>query len=167
MKTLFTIIISLGLVSVGMSDTTNAPAGSSQSQSAGLVQKEYDAGIFVDKLKTKLTPQAGESDYSLVLRYLKQNGVEVQKPEAIFLNERKHQLYVRASKSEQEKIEALIVKLQPVSTTTLIEDAKLTFEMGKLDEAAQKFQKVLEIEPDNATAHYYLEQIHNAQKTGH
>ena len=163
MKTLFTIIMSLGLVSVGMSDTTNAPADSL----AGLVQKTYAAGVFVDQLKTQLPPQAGESDYSLVLRYFKQNGIEVQKPAAIFLNGREHQLYVMASKSDQEKIEALIVKLQPVSTTTMIEDAKQSFEMGKLDDAKQKFQKVLEIEPDNARARYYLEQIDQAQKTGH
>src|SRR5665647_1762118 len=121
MKTLFTIIMSLGLVSVGMSDSTNAPADSSQSQLAGLVQKTYHTGTFVDKLKAQMPPQTGEPDYSLVLRYLKQNGIEIQRPGAIFISDRKQQMYVMASKSDQAKIEALIVKLQPVSTTTLIE----------------------------------------------
>jgi tetratricopeptide (TPR) repeat protein len=59
----------------------------------------------------------------------------------------------------------MIVKLQPDSPTALLEDDKLSFEMGKLDDAKQKFQKVLEIEPDNATARYYLAQIQHSQAT--
>lgn len=165
MKTLFTIIMSLGLVSVGICDTTNQPVDSSQSSLAGLVTRTYDIGSFVSSLKTQLPPKDGESDYSLVLRYLKQSKIEIQKPGAIFLNDKRHQLFVRASKADQDKIEALIVKLQPDSPTALLEDAKLSFEMGKLDDAKQKFQKVLEIEPDNAKARYYLAQIQRSQTT--
>jgi tetratricopeptide (TPR) repeat protein len=165
MKTLFTIILSLGLVSVGICDTTNQPTDSSQSPQVALTTRTYDVGSFVSSLKIQMPPESGESDYSLVLRYLKQSKVEIQKPGVIFLNDTRHQLYVRASKANQDKIEALIVKLQPDSPTALLEDAKLTFEMGKLDDAKQKFQKVLEIEPDNATARYYLAQIQRSQTT--
>ena len=165
MKTLFTIIMSLGLVSVGICDSTNQSVDSLQSPLAGLIQRTYAAEPFVSSLKTQLPPKDGESDYSLVLRYLKQNNIEIQKPGAIFLNEERHQLFVMASKDDQEKIEALISKLAPDSPTALIEAAKLSFEMGKLDEAKQKFDKVLEIEPDNGTAHYYLAQIQRSQTT--
>jgi tetratricopeptide (TPR) repeat protein len=157
--------MSLGLVSVGMSDTTNQPADSSQSPQVALTTRTYDIGLFVSSLKTQLPPKDGESDYSLVLRYLKQSNIEIQKPGAIFLNDERHQLYVRASKADQDKIEALIVKLQPDSPTALLEDAKLSFEMGKLDEAEQKFKKILEIEPDNAKARYYLAQIQRSKTT--
>jgi tetratricopeptide (TPR) repeat protein len=165
MKTLFTIIMSLGLVSVGICDTTNQPVDSSQSSLAGLAIRTYDIGLFVSSLKIQMPPEAGESDYSLVLRFLKQNKIKIQKPGVVFLNDKQHQLYVRASKSDQDKIEALIVKLQPDSPTALLEDAKLLFEMGKLDNAKQKFKKVLEIEPDNTTARYYLAQIQRSQTT--
>ena len=165
MKTLFAIIMSLGLVSVGICDTTNQSADSSQSPLHGLIQHKYAVEVFVTNLKKLTPPKSGESDYSLVLRYLKQNKIEIQKPGAIFLNDRLHQLYVMAPKADQEKIEALIGKLAPDSPTALLEDAKLSFEMGKLDDAKQKFKKVLEIEPDNATARYYLAQIQRSQTT--
>jgi tetratricopeptide (TPR) repeat protein len=165
MKTLFTIIMSLGLVSVGICDTTNQPADSSQRPLAGLIQRTYGIESFVSKLKILMPPENGESDYSLVLRYLKQNKIEIQKPGAIFLSDKRHQLYVMAPKADQEKIEALIGKLAPDSPTALLEDAKLSFEMGKLDDAKQKFKKVLEIEPDNVTARYYLAQIQRSQPT--
>jgi tetratricopeptide (TPR) repeat protein len=165
MKTLFTIIMSLGLVSAGICDTTNQPVDSSQSSLAGLVTRTYDIGLLVSSLKIQMPPQTGESDYLLVLRYFKQNKIEIQKPGVVFLNDKRHQLYVRAPKSDQDKIEALIVKLQPDSPTALLEDAKLSFEMGKLDDAKLKFQKVLLIEPDNAKAHYYLAQIQRSQTT--
>lgn len=165
MKTLFSIIMILGLVSVGICDTTNQPADSSQSPPAGLIQRTYAVESFVSSLKTQLPPKDGESDYSLMLRFLKQNKIEIQKPGAIYFNDRRHQLYVSATKADQEKIAALIGNLAPDSPTALLEEAKLSFEMGKLDDAKQKFKKVLEIDPDNASARYYLAQIQRSQTT--
>ena len=49
------------------------------------------------------------------------------------------------------------------TTATALEDGRLLYEMGKLDDSEQKLQAVLEIEPDNTQAQYYLALVHRAQ----
>ena len=42
------------------------------------------------------------------------------------------------------------------STSATVEDARLLYEMGKLDDAQRKLEAALGIEPDNKKAQYYL-----------
>jgi hypothetical protein len=54
---------------------------------------------------------------------------------------------------------------RPVSTTAaMVEDARLLYEMGRLDDAQRKLQAVFEIEPDNQKAQYYLALVHRSQE---
>ncbi|MGH7953012.1 MAG: hypothetical protein ACREFE_14005 [Limisphaerales bacterium] len=48
------------------------------------------------------------------------------------------------------------------NTATMVEDARLLYEMGQLDAAEKKLQVVLAAEPANAKAHYYLDLVHQA-----
>jgi hypothetical protein len=111
MKTLLTIIIGLGLASVGFSETTNA-VDCSHGTVDHLSTRIYDTTAFFTHLKQQLSPEKGESDQQLVLRYFKQNQIEIAKPEAVFVNDGKHQLYVHTSPADQDKIATLIEKVQ-------------------------------------------------------
>ena len=110
MKTLF-IIMSFAFVSVGTSQTTNAP-DSSQTQAVPLIERSYKAEGFIDKVRQLMTPKSGESDFQLLVRFFKQNKIEIQQPEAMFLEGKFHMLFIRATQADQDKIEALITKVQ-------------------------------------------------------
>jgi len=59
---------------------------------------------------------------------------------------------------------------RPVSTTAAaVEDARQLYEMGRIDDAKQKLQAVLAIEPDNKKAQYYMALIASTprQPTGY
>lgn len=111
MKKLLTIIIGLGLICVGFSETTNAPS-SSTSQSTHLSTRIYKAETFFTNLKKQMPPQQGETDQQLVLRYFKLNQIEIEKTGAVYVNDRKRELYVRTSPATQDKVETLIAKVQ-------------------------------------------------------
>ncbi len=50
-----------------------------------------------------------------------------------------------------------------VSAGTLAQDGKLLYEMGKLDEAQQKLEQALKLDPDNQGALYYMNLIQQAK----
>jgi Tfp pilus assembly protein PilF len=49
------------------------------------------------------------------------------------------------------------------ATAEMMDDAKVLFEMGKIDAAEQKLLRVLAIEPNNRAAHYYLTLVEECQ----
>jgi Tfp pilus assembly protein PilF len=50
------------------------------------------------------------------------------------------------------------------TTAATVEDARLLYEMGRLDDAQHKLQAVLAVEPDNQKAQYYLALVHRSQE---
>ncbi|HEY5505847.1 MAG TPA: hypothetical protein VIK28_11870, partial [Sedimentisphaerales bacterium] len=50
-----------------------------------------------------------------------------------------------------------------VDVTTLVQDGKLLFEMGKLDQAEAKLRKALDLDPLNNAAAYYFNLVHEAR----
>jgi Tfp pilus assembly protein PilF len=50
------------------------------------------------------------------------------------------------------------------SAATELSDAQLLYQMGKLDLAEQKLQRVLKADPDNGKAGYYLALVQQAQQ---
>jgi len=55
------------------------------------------------------------------------------------------------------------VGAQKVEAGTLVQDGKLLYEMGKLDEAEIKLKEAQNIDPDNAGSYYYLNMIQQAR----
>jgi type II secretory pathway component GspD/PulD (secretin) len=53
---------------------------------------------------------------------------------------------------------------QQVKARELMHDGKLLYEMGKLAEAQAKLTRAAEQDPQNQSAHYYLELVRNAQR---
>jgi type II secretory pathway component GspD/PulD (secretin)/Zn-dependent protease with chaperone function len=53
-----------------------------------------------------------------------------------------------------------------VLAARLVQDARLCFEMGKLDEAEAKLRRAAQLDPDNKAALYYLELVEARRSTG-
>jgi type II secretory pathway component GspD/PulD (secretin)/tetratricopeptide (TPR) repeat protein len=70
------------------------------------------------------------------------------------LNERRHKM---ASEDIQAKVPAIIE--EKVKISVLVQDGKLLYEMGKLDEAEEKLQRAIKEDPLNQAAYYYLNLI--------
>jgi phenylpropionate dioxygenase-like ring-hydroxylating dioxygenase large terminal subunit len=108
MKALFMFIIGFGLVLTSFGDSTN------QTTSAdSLEMRSYKVSVdtFVAHLKHLLPPKAGESDTDLLVRFFQQKHVEIKPPESVFLIEQKGAIFARATKSDQKKIEHLVIEI--------------------------------------------------------
>lgn len=56
-----------------------------------------------------------------------------------------------------------VVKRDRVAAATLVQDAKLFYEMGKLDESEAKLKAALAIDPDNQAAYFYQNLVKQAR----
>lgn len=105
------IIFTAGLlcliVTSGQADDTASP------KSEPLLTRTYAIKheVFVKNLKYVLSPKEGESNQDTLLRFLKNNGIEIKTPAAVLLNEQSNRVLVRATDSSQSKIETLLLKL--------------------------------------------------------
>ena len=59
--------------------------------------------------------------------------------------------------------QATLIVGDKVTAGTLVQDGKLLYEMGKLDEADQKLAQAVKLDPDNAGALYYMNIINQAK----
>ena len=75
-----------------------------------LLSRSYkiSADTFVRNLKQLAPPKSGESNQDLLTRFFKDKHIEIQKPAAVFLDEKKDRLLVRMTKADQDKVELLI-----------------------------------------------------------
>src|ERR1017187_9246536 len=105
--------------------------------------------------------------HSRFLEYFKSNGLDLKSPRSFFFHS-DGRIWFRATAEDLDRIEAIIVtnslsKPEKVEAATLIQDGKLLFELGKYYEAETAFTKVMEVEPQNATASYYLSLVQKAR----
>jgi hypothetical protein len=114
MKTLLAITLIVGLPFAGFCGTTNETNNASQTQSEQLLSRHYKitAETFVSNLKNLAGTKEGESNIQILLRFFKQNRIEIKNPESIFWNERINQLFVRATEVHQHKIEQIVEAIQ-------------------------------------------------------
>lgn len=87
-------------------------------------------------------------------------------PDALALKRQNDQLIAlsRGHVPDASTIEQIpIVKNEKIDAGTLVQDGKLLYEMGKLEEAEVKLKDALKIDPDNVGAFYYLNLIQQAQ----
>ena len=114
MKTHLAIALIIGLALTGFCGTTNETNSASQIQSEQLLSRHYKitAETFVSNLKNLAGTKEGKSDMQMLLRFFKQNGIEIKNPESIFWNEEINELFVRATEIRQHKIERLVMAVQ-------------------------------------------------------
>ena len=108
MKTFHILFFMVLLAFTGYGGTTN------QSTSADSLERriyKMDTGTFVAYLKHESPPKAGETDTEMLVRYFKQKQVEIKPPESVFWDEQKSLIIVRATNSDLDKIEDLILEV--------------------------------------------------------
>ena len=104
----------MGLAFAGFCGMTNETNGVSSAQTERLETRVYkiDDKTFGKNLKHLAGMKEGESKYQTLLRFFKQNGVEVIKgADSVFWDDTKG-LYVRTTLSKQLKIERLVMAIQ-------------------------------------------------------
>jgi type II secretory pathway component GspD/PulD (secretin) len=111
------------------------------------------------------------------------NSVELSPPKSLFYNDNQGMLMVRATLQELDAVERLVASLnattvagtnapaagqtnrlpkvnpQQVEAATLVQDGRVLFEAGKLDEAEAKLKEAQKIDSGNPGADYYLNLI--------
>jgi hypothetical protein len=107
------------LAFAGFCGTTNETNNAAQTQPEKLFSRSYKitTETFVSNLKNLAGAKEGESDFQILLRFFKENDIEIRPPESIFLSEEKNRLFVRSTEAHQDKIErvvaAIINNVQP------------------------------------------------------
>lgn len=68
--------------------------------------------IFFSHLSHQLSPKDGETHSQLMVRFLKEHHIDIQKPpDALAVSDEKGLLFVKASSSEQAAVERLVIQL--------------------------------------------------------
>ncbi|HEY1716945.1 MAG TPA: hypothetical protein VGH42_01475 [Verrucomicrobiae bacterium] len=107
----FTII---GLAFFRGCKKTNEAPNANQLQQEQLFSRSYTINpeTFISNLKNLAGTEGSETDIQMLLRFFKQNGVEMKIGESIFLSEEKNKLFVRATEVHQNKIERVVEAIQ-------------------------------------------------------
>ncbi|HWY32057.1 MAG TPA: tetratricopeptide repeat protein, partial [Candidatus Acidoferrum sp.] len=92
--------------------------------------------------------------------------VDPKNPEAIAFKQKNDQIL--ASMKGQLPSPAVMDQLpqlaaQKVDAATLVQDGKVLYEMGKLDDAEEKLRDAVKMDPDNRAAYYYLNLVAEAK----
>src|SRR5262249_16388154 len=117
----------------------------------------------------------------LMMNFFAAAGFNPTPPKSVYFNDRESTLTVRATPDDLNQIEQHLAKISPqasatvsgsngiahptqqeMTTATMLQDAKLLFEQGKLDESWEILQKILSIQPDNQAALAYAALIKQA-----
>src|SRR5208283_5021924 len=104
-------IACLALASATYSQTTN-DTDVPQPQDLPTFNHTYKAEAFIDKAKKLMPQKEDESDGQLILRTFKQHNIVLHPPEAMFLEGKFHMLFVKATPSDQKKIQALFTEVE-------------------------------------------------------
>ncbi len=108
MKPLLTLIIGFALALTSFGNPAKDTPTAEQ-----LLTRSYEivADVFVRNLKQLTPPKSGEPNQELLLRFLKENHVEIQKPTVVILDPKRDRLHVRATQGDQDKIQTLVEKI--------------------------------------------------------
>jgi len=111
MKTFLTTAVIVGLALTGFYGTANETNSAVQPEQLFSRHYEITTETFVSNLKRLAGTKENESDLQMLLRFFKQNGIEIKNPEAVFWKEENNELFVRATEVHQDKIERLVVAI--------------------------------------------------------
>ena len=114
MKTIFALVLSLGLIFILGAGCKKQSDGKIETGQANQFTQSYkiESKIFIANLRRLATPKAGESTQALLLRFFLENGVNMEPPSAVMLDEKGNRLLVRAAEPERQKIQALFERIQ-------------------------------------------------------
>jgi hypothetical protein len=110
---LIIVFIIIGLAFFRGCKKTNETPNATQLQQEQLFSRHYEitTETFVSNLKRLAGTKENESDLQMLLRFFKQNGIEIKNPESVFWKEENNRLFVRATKVHQDKIERVVAAI--------------------------------------------------------
>jgi len=114
MKTLLTLLLGLGLLVPNLGGSTTEAFTASDDH---LVSRFYriDPDRFVRNLKKSVSLLEGESNQHLLVRFFKENHVELKKPAKVLLDEERSILSLTTTKADHDKIERLLAEKRLVN----------------------------------------------------
>ena len=113
MKRAIGLLLSLGLIFCGLTGCKKPSDGKPESGQANQFTQSYkiESKTFIANLKRIAAPKPGESNQALLLRCFVENGVIMEPPSAVMLDEISSRMLVRATESERQKIQALFERI--------------------------------------------------------
>lgn len=115
MKTAIALMLSVGLLfAAGTGCKKSQNDGQAETGQANQFTQSYkiEPKNFNANLRRLAPPKPGESSQALVLRFFVDNGVVMEPPSAVMLDEIGNRLLVRAAESERKKIQALFERIE-------------------------------------------------------
>jgi hypothetical protein len=108
MKTLLALLLGLGLLFPSFGGPTNETASAS---SEHLLSRFYriDPDAFVGNLKKSVSAEAGDSNQDLLVRLFNENHIQLEKPSAVLLDEKRRVLSITTTKADQDRIERILI----------------------------------------------------------
>ena len=124
------------------------------------------AGLVATSLELARDAQSRQDYHEAATRVQQVLKADPKNPAALEFKKQNDELIAAArghqpDAATQEQIP--IVKNQKTDAATLVQDGKLFYEMGKLDEASQKLTAALRLDPDNSGAYYYQKLVAQAR----
>ena len=114
MKVAIALVLSLSLIFAVGTGCKKKSDGKAETGQANQFTHSYkiDTKIFTANLRKLAAPKPGESTQALLLRYFVENGVAMEPPSAVMLDEMGNRLLVRAAEPERQKIQALFERIE-------------------------------------------------------
>jgi tetratricopeptide (TPR) repeat protein len=185
MKAVLTLLVGVGLVLCSYGDSTKDTQTTTGER---LLTRAYkvDVQAFLQNLERLSPPKPGESERDLLLRFFKENRVEIAKEGAVLLDAKAGRLWVRATQTSQEAIEILVQRIVnnqaakpddrseakavvPKDAPAAAEKAeklmlrgKYQFEKGLFDSAQGTLEKAVQLDPWNQEAWYFLHRVQDS-----
>jgi len=114
MKTIIALVLGLGLIFTTGTGCKKQSDGKIETGQANQFTQSYkiETKTFIANLRRLAAPKPGEANQALLLRYFVENGVAMEPPSAVMLDEMGSRLLVRAAEPERQKIQALFERIQ-------------------------------------------------------
>ena len=142
---------------------------------------KLDPAAFEEGVRKFLgLPEGGNRAENLgtkLRQFFAECGVDISPPKSLFFNDREGTLLIHASLLDLDIIERVVQLLNPAPpqlpaseahapprSAVLLQDGKLLFEMGKLDEAEARLKEAGRLDPRNQAVDYYLNLIREARE---
>ncbi len=139
-------------------------------QSPALFERTFkvDKTAFIPALQ-KATGLQTTNVSTMARSFFSKLGVDLDSPtgKSVIFNDRLGLLFARATAPDLDTIERAIEMLNSAENKLepdrMVQDAKLDYEMGKLDEAEAKLKMILALDSSNEAAYYYLDLVDKAR----
>lgn len=114
MKTIIAIIVGLGLMLTGVTGCKKQNDSQSSPGEPKLFSQSFkvEPRAFTSNLRKIDPPKPGEPDRALLIRFFSENGVSMETPADVIIDEIGKRVLVRAPETQKEKVQALFDRIE-------------------------------------------------------